>query len=481
VGIDFPQTCSARNLERRRHFRRTYGENAEKKGRKGNRDWRKQGRPARSEGQFTPDAPLNSHPPADRPRIAALVDLPRSPQAGGHVKWWERLADAAADERDALPFDLTVYFSGDGPEEALSPRVRLRHLKPVFSTAHLTFLPYTPEHADLAPFHPRLARELSRYDLVHATDGFFAFARTAERIARARNIPLTTSFHTDTPAYASIFTRHTIDEIFARWPSLRRRLVEDWRAPQRQEARMERRLERHLRAAARAFATRAADRRLAEGILGPAHVSRLRIGVNKEIFGPHRRDAEGVRRDYAIPMDRSIGLFVGRVDVGKNIPVLIEAAERSIASGAPLHLIVAGLGPLTQDLTRRLPGRVSLPGFLPPAEVGRLYASVDFCALPSEVEVGGMAAVEAIASGCPTLASRGGRSVEQFDGATGISEVDSGPTAWASALSDLATNASRRLAMREVALECRLRHLASWSDVLNRDLAPGWRAALSSF
>ena len=28
-------------------------------------------------------------------RVAALVDLPRSAQAGGHVKWWERLAAAA--------------------------------------------------------------------------------------------------------------------------------------------------------------------------------------------------------------------------------------------------------------------------------------------------------------------------------------------------------------------------------------------------
>ena len=48
---------------------------------------------------------------ANRPiRVAALVDLPRSPQAGGHVKCWERLAHAAAD--GGLPLDLTVYFSG---------------------------------------------------------------------------------------------------------------------------------------------------------------------------------------------------------------------------------------------------------------------------------------------------------------------------------------------------------------------------------
>src|SRR5690348_10813511 len=57
----------------------------------------------------------NSDP---RPRIAALIDLPRSAEAGGHVKYWERIAGAAAEAAD-FPFDLTVYFSGEGGEEAL--------------------------------------------------------------------------------------------------------------------------------------------------------------------------------------------------------------------------------------------------------------------------------------------------------------------------------------------------------------------------
>ena len=41
-------------------------------------------------------------------RVAALVDLERTPQAGGHVKSWERLAEAAA--RSHANFDLTVHF-----------------------------------------------------------------------------------------------------------------------------------------------------------------------------------------------------------------------------------------------------------------------------------------------------------------------------------------------------------------------------------
>src|ERR1700733_15090682 len=97
-------------------------------------------------------------------RVAVLVDLLRSPQAGGHVKCWERLASSTPDN---APLDLTVYFSGRAPDEVLGPNKRFRHLPPVFSTANLKFIPYVPDHTDLAPHHPGLARELATYDVLH--------------------------------------------------------------------------------------------------------------------------------------------------------------------------------------------------------------------------------------------------------------------------------------------------------------------------
>jgi glycosyltransferase involved in cell wall biosynthesis len=413
-------------------------------------------------------------------RVAALVDLPRSAQAGGHVKWWERLAAAAAreTERGDHPLDLTVYFSGDGPDEVLGPHVRLRSLRPVFSTARLKFLPYVPDHTDLAPYHPGLARQLPKFDLIHTTDAFFAFARTAERVARRRAIALTTSFHTDTPAYARLFARQTIDQL-VRWPWLKRKLIEGWRVPERQGARMDRLLRGHLRACVHAFITRAEDRALAEGIMGAARVSHLRVGIDKTMFGPHRRDVAGVRRDYAIPDGRVVALFVGRVDAGKNAQTLMEAAAEAIGAGTPLHLIVAGVGPMTEEIRSRLGGHVSLPGFVEPGELARLYASVDFVAAPSEVEVASMAAIEAIASGCPSLVARGSGSARLFDDMPAIRAVESGVAPWTAALRDLARDADGRQILRQIALDYSASHLASWSDVLNADLLSGWRAALT--
>jgi glycosyltransferase involved in cell wall biosynthesis len=407
-------------------------------------------------------------------RVAALVDLPRAPDSGGHVKCWERLASAAVTAD--LPLDLTVYFSGPERTEILGPATRIRHLPPVFSTAKLAFLPYVPDHTDLAPFHPHLARELAQYDVIHTTDGFFAFARTVERIHRAHDIPIVNSFHTDTPSYARIFTHQTIEKICGHgW--LARKLIEGWKLPERQEHVMEEKLRRHLGQCRAALVTRAEDHAFAESILGAANVHHLRLGVDKVMFGPHRRDREDIEADYNIPKGRIAVLFVGRVDIGKNIYTLTEAFEKLLAEGCPLHLVVAGKGPASADVKNRLGAHATLPGFVAPAELARLYASVDGLALASEVEIRSMAGVEAMASGCPVLVSEKSGVAQLFKNTPAMTTVASGTAAWTDALRAFAGDPARQEKMRTAALEYGSRHLAIWQDVLAEDLFAVWQDA----
>jgi glycosyltransferase involved in cell wall biosynthesis len=412
---------------------------------------------------------------AEKPiRVAALVDLPRSPEAGGHVKCWERLADAAAD--GALPLDLTVYFSGRDRTEVLGPGARLAHLPPLFSTAQLKFLPYVPDHTDLAPYHPRLARELGAYDVIHTTDAFFAFAKTAEGVSRRRGIPLTTSFHTDTPSYTRIFTRQTIEARFgASWPA--RKLIEDWNVPERQGRRMDQRLVQHLQRCAFVAATRAEDHALAESILGRARVGHLRLGIDKRVFGPHRADRAGIEAELGLPRDHILVLFVGRLDVGKNIHTLVDAIATLRAEGVPLHLITAGVGPAEADVRRKLGGGATVAGFVQPCELARLYASVDLVALSSEVEIRSMVGVEAMASGCPVVVSKKSGVAELFDDTPAMRVVDCGAVAWAEALRQVAASAPLRDSMRRAALDYSRRQLAGWREVLDEDLFSLWREA----
>jgi glycosyltransferase involved in cell wall biosynthesis len=408
-------------------------------------------------------------------RVAALVDLPRRADSGGHVKCWERLAHAAADSR--LPLDLTVYFAGAGADEVLGPHTRLRHLPPVFGTANLKFLSYMPDTTDLAPWHGALARELAQYDVIHTTDGFFAFAQTAAKVSRKQGIPLATSFHTDTPSYTRIFTRQTIEKLTGRWPRLQRKLIDEWNVPERQGRSMERKLAKHIRACRYALATRPEDQTVAENILGAGRVKPLRLGVDKAMFGAHRADRAGVLRDHGIGPDRIVALFVGRVDIGKNVYTLIEAAEQLIAKGAPLHLIIAGVGPAAQDARLRLGAHASLLGYVNSEELARLYASVDVLTLTSEVEIRSMVGGEALACGCPVLVSEKSGIAPLFDNSPAMQAVKSGAANWAAALGDFIASARKRDLMRMAAIDYGEHFLASWRDVLAVDLLPVWRLA----
>ena len=100
-------------------------------------------------------APVESLRP---PKVGVLVDLALTPEAGGHVKCWQRLAEAAVAYGDRL--DLTVHFNGSEQRQIdLSPSVRYVLLPPVFSTARL--IRHVPDHTDLAPWHSRLAQLLA--------------------------------------------------------------------------------------------------------------------------------------------------------------------------------------------------------------------------------------------------------------------------------------------------------------------------------
>ncbi len=92
-----------------------------------------------------------------------------------------------------------------------------------------------------------------------------------------------------------------------------------------------------------------------------------------------------------------------------------------------------------------------------------------------------MATIEAMASGCPALVAGAAGSTQLFAGAPGVLPLDRGVEVWAAAMRDLTADPDRRSAMRLAALAFADSRLASWREVLNEDLLPGWRAALGEF
>ena len=416
------------------------------------------------------------HPKARRPlRVGVLVDLVLSDAAGGHVKCWERFAEAALDFPDRL--DLTVHFMGEREQSReLGPNVRLVVEPAVFSTERLPFLRHVPDHTDLAPWHPALARALRGYDVIHTTDAYFAYARTARRVAARNGIALVNSIHTNTPDYTRIYTALTVERLFGRGP-ISQFLLDRLGLAQRAEQRMLRQLAEHNRRAAFLFVSRPDQLDAAKRDM-QGRAALLRRGIDRDFFHPAKRDRAWLNETLGIAADRLVLLFVGRVSLGKNVALLSDAIAGLIERGLPLHLVAAGEGDQRDALKQRLGAQVSCPGYMARETLARLYASADLFTFPSLVEESANVVQEALTSGLPVLVAREGgmgRLVEE--GRTGcvLSGLDS--AGWTQAIATLAGDTPRRCAMAEAARDFAEANLPSWSDVLGNDLLPHWQAA----
>ncbi len=404
-------------------------------------------------------------------RVGALVDLPFGPHSGGHVKCWMRLAEAAA--RRAGDLDLTVYFTGDEPRRiTVAEHVRYEIVPSVFSTARIGFLSHVPDHTDLALWHPRIAAELGRYDVIHTTDGYFTHARTALRVARRRRIPLVNSVHTNTPEYARIFTAQTIDKLFGTG-IVARMLKAGLGLPEFVERRMLRQLERYHRACDYVLVSRPSQLEATRDLV-PGRAGLLRRGIEHQLFRPSNRNRGWLEAELGISPEKTVVLYVGRLNHGKNVGLIAQAVRSFVERGLPIHLLCAGDGDERAGILERLGSHASCPGNLPPEVLASVYASADLFAFPSEIEEYANVVLEALASGLPVMVSaRSNMGRLLVENVTGFA-LPADPRQWADVIAALSADPVRLRNMSHAARAYAERRLPSWDDVLASDLLPCW-------
>ncbi len=412
-----------------------------------------------------------------RVSVGVLVDLRWGDGSGGQVKCWERFAEAARSVSDEL--DLTVHFQGDREGIfTLSRNVRYVTLPPVFSTARFHFMDQVADHADLSPLHPNLLTYLRRFDVIHTTDAFFAYARTAGWVARRWGVPLVNSIHTDTPSYTRIYSGQVIRRIFHDGP-MARLLLRKLRMDDRCADLMKWRLKRFLGRCRWVFVSNADDLEWARRLVPRRRVSFLRRGVDVRIFNPVHRDRDRLASDYGIDHDRFVILFVGRVDEGKNVMVLGRAAEILIARGLPVHVLALGEGAQRDALKELLGPRATCPGVVSHPALAECYAGADAFVFPSTVEVMPNAVLEAKSSGLPVLLPARGAAARlvKEPGGDGILVDDQEPETWARALENLMSDEAGAKRIGRNARRMMEEEWPTWSDVLREDLLPFWRRA----
>jgi glycosyltransferase involved in cell wall biosynthesis len=139
-------------------------------------------------------------------------------------------------------------------------------------------------------------------------------------------------------------------------------------------------------------------------------------GVNAQLFTPDRRSDEvkqEMRASCKASADSILLLYAGRISPEKNIGLLVELMK--ILSQDPRHdyrLLVAGAGPqgdwLTSQADKLAPDKITLLGHLDKEKLADYYANADIFVHPNPKEPFGIAPLEAMASGVPTVAPDAG-------------------------------------------------------------------------
>ena len=139
-------------------------------------------------------------------------------------------------------------------------------------------------------------------------------------------------------------------------------------------------------------------------------------GVNAEQFSPERGSAEvkrEMRERAGVPAKSIVLLYAGRISPEKNVELLPDLMELLAKdSGKDYRLLIAGAGPkadwLREESEKRVPKKIVQLGHLDKETLADYYANCDVFVHPNPREPFGIAPLEAMASGVPTLAPNAG-------------------------------------------------------------------------
>lgn len=139
-------------------------------------------------------------------------------------------------------------------------------------------------------------------------------------------------------------------------------------------------------------------------------------GVDSVLFTPDRRSDEikrEMRLQAGVPRDAVTLLYAGRISPEKNVGLLVDLMKDLGADKSKdFRLLVAGAGPKSDWLTKQsekyAPGKMIMLGHLDKQTLAGYYANADVFVHPNPKEPFGIAPLEAMASGLPTVAPNAG-------------------------------------------------------------------------
>ncbi len=180
-------------------------------------------------------------------------------------------------------------------------------------------------------------------------------------------------------------------------------------------------------------------------------IALIRSSIDPDAFAP-RVSRRELRAELGVAEDSIVVLTLGALVQRKGLDVLFTALEQLSTAGHVPDVWIAGEGAEQQALqslarAKRL-ARVRFLGRR--SDVAELLGAADLFAMPSRREGLGVAALEAMAAGCPVVASGVGGLAEVVESeVSGLLVAPEDPAALAEALGRLITDPALRARMSE--------------------------------
>tara|TARA_B100000579_G_C22753510_1_gene815244 strand:- start:81 stop:1319 length:1239 start_codon:yes stop_codon:yes gene_type:complete len=350
-------------------------------------------------------------------KVAILVDLELSRKSGGHVKFWERITNSISKEK--LDCCLEIFFLGKFKKIIdVSENIKFRINKPILSSRILKFFGIDADYTDLFPINLRLFFQLRKFDIIHTTDQLFSMSKTAYLASRFWKIPLTTSYHTDAPAYSKYYVKKIINflpKFISKFFSTKINIPEIIEISQRKK------IFKFFQKSEFVLANNSIGRhKFSKKERSDNKIKELNRGVEKQIFKEQKIDKKKLLKEFKIPINDKIIFFCGRIHELKGALFLAEIHASLRKIGHKTTTILSGEN-IHGELCKKKGGKnLIILDYLSPEYISKFMNICDLFVFPSEYETGPQVVLEAKAckTVCVVSPGGGGRRIEKnfFDG-----------------------------------------------------------------
>ncbi|MEO6803528.1 MAG: glycosyltransferase family 4 protein, partial [Granulicella sp.] len=188
------------------------------------------------------------------------------------------------------------------------------------------------------------------------------------------------------------------------------------------------------------------------------------VPENKIHVIPYGVRLDKFTRTAAPPTDSFEVLFAGQISLRKGIPYLLEAFARLKHPHKHLTIVGSVLNDVRELLGRLPQENVTFTGSIPQAELSKKMSTSHLLMLPSVEEGLALVQGQAMACGCPVLATAAAGAEDLFtNGVEGFIVPDRDVDALASHLQQVADDPALQQRLSEASL-LRVKHLGGWDQ-----------------